>query len=188
MLVPVRTVAPAVKPLTLLEAKAHLRVDHSDEDELIDGLIAAATAQIEGMGRALVNQTWTVKIPEFPGSGSVIGLPLLPVQSISAITYYDTAGVSQTLASSVYALLTDHLGAYVSLQVGQSWPSAYAREDAATITFVAGYGADGSAVPGDIIQAILQMVGFWYERRDAGAALPRTIDDMLLNYRRFWLV
>ena len=41
------TVEPATEPITLVEAKAHLRVDFSDEDTYIDTLIVAARRYCE---------------------------------------------------------------------------------------------------------------------------------------------
>ncbi|MEM6847594.1 MAG: head-tail connector protein, partial [Pseudomonadota bacterium] len=97
------TSGPAVLPLTLAEAKDHLRVAHSDEDTLITRLIETATQHVDGLdgilGRACITQTWTLTLDAFP---SVIILPLPPCQSVAAITYIDTNGASQTLAVSRY--------------------------------------------------------------------------------------
>ncbi len=194
MLKPVRTVAPAVDLVTAAEVKAQCRIDTSDDDTLIAALIAAATSYVDGysgiLGRALVNQTWAQKFPSFPG-GAVLGLPLAPVQSITSITYYDSDNASQTLASSVYALLDDELGPHVALQVDQSWPSAYSRADAVTVTFVAGYGAAASAVPAAIRHAALMLIANWYENRQTvvvGAVvlpLPFSVAALLAPFRRW---
>jgi uncharacterized phiE125 gp8 family phage protein len=101
MLKPVQVVAPLVEPISLEQARAHLRIDRYDEDALIASLIAAATAHLDGwsgiLGRALINQTWSQKFPRFP-SRAVLGLALAPVQSIVSITYFDADNVEQTLA------------------------------------------------------------------------------------------
>lgn len=169
MLKPVRVVEPFSTPVTLDEAKAHLRVDHADDDSLINAYIAAATAYLEGWsgvlgGRALITQTWSQSYQTFP-IDEVIGLAITPVKSITSVTYYDAEGTFQTLAAGAYTFLTDQLGAYVTLQVDEVWPAVAGRPDAMAVTYVAGYGPNPADVPADIRQIILLMVGDWYDHR-----------------------
>ena len=56
----VLTTAPAVEPISLAEAKAHLRLDASDEDALLTALITAARMFVERtLGVALITQSWS---------------------------------------------------------------------------------------------------------------------------------
>lgn len=189
--VPTLTVAPTATPIGTTEAKAHLRVDHSDEDDLITALVQAATAHLDGytgiLGRALVTQTWAQKIDDFP---TVIRLPLAPVQSVTSITYYDGANASQTLDSASYHLASDAAGAYIALNEGYGWPGVYNRPDAVTVTFVAGYGA-AADVPSAIKAVIKLLVGHWYEHREAAGEpmteLPLAAASLLAPYRRISL-
>jgi hypothetical protein len=134
VLVPVRTAAPAQAPITLDQAKQHLRVLHDDEDEYIADLIEAATDYLDGysgvLGKALITQTWRQGFDSFwDGCSypSALRLPLGPAQSVSAVAYYDPVNSLQTLSASVYELLNDGLGPYVALVAGQSWPAIYSR-------------------------------------------------------------
>jgi uncharacterized phiE125 gp8 family phage protein len=189
MLAPVRTAAPTAVPLTIAEAKAHLRVDHSDEDVLISSLIDAAVAHLDGysgiLGRALITQTWTASFPTF---AERLDIPLAPVQS-ATIQYYDSTNAQQTLSTSVYAVLSDGLGPYISLKYNQQWPQTYTRDDAVTITFVAGYGA-ATSIPPAIRAAMLLLISHWYDNRSAvsivGAAseLPLAVSALLTPFRR----
>jgi uncharacterized phiE125 gp8 family phage protein len=189
MLAPVLTIAPAVPVLDLAEVKDHLRVDHSDEDTLIDALIDAATAHVDGysgvLGRALVTQTWAVEYPTFMNR---LDVPLAPMQS-ATVAYYDSLNVLQTLSSSVYAVLSDGLGPYISLKYNQQWPQTYTRDDAVKITWVAGYGATAADVPAAIRAAMLLMIGHWYMNREtvsekAMAELPMASSALLSPFRR----
>ena len=196
MLKPVLVTEPASPLITTAEAKAHLRIDHSDEDTLIDAMVSAATARIDGcegvLGRALINQTWRQDFAEFDSS---MRLPLEPVSSITSITYQDSLDAQQTLASSVYTMLTDERGSYITLNSGQSWPASYFRPDAVSVTFVAGYGSASTDVPQAIIQAALLMVGDWYEHRTTGVFGVRASEvpmaalavDLVKQYRRTWV-
>lgn len=92
--------APSIEPVSLAEAKAHLRVEVNDENSLIQTLITAARQYVEtATRRALLQQTWDDKLDAFP-CGAIV-LPLSPVTSVTSITYLDTAGVSQTWSSSL---------------------------------------------------------------------------------------
>lgn len=190
MLAPVRTVAPAVPLLTLDDAKAHLRVDHADEDALISGLIDAAAAHLDGyngiLGRALITQTWAAEFPTFVNR---MDIPLGPVQS-ATIQYYDSLNAQQTLATSVYAVLSDGLGPYVTLKYNQQWPQTYTRDDAVKITFVAGYGATAPDVPAAIRSAMLLLISHWYDNRSALSVgesvseMPFSVTALLAPFRR----
>lgn len=171
MLAPVRTIAPTLHLVSLEEAKAYLRVDGNDEDDLITTLRDIAVEQIDGwggiLGRCLLTQTWRQDFCEFP-AGDRIRLPLRPVASIASVTYYDSANSVQTLPTSVYAgPFADGRGAYIVLKFNQSWPVTYAREDALAVTFVAGSAA--AAVPARAKLLALQMIADAYDSRETVA-------------------
>lgn len=187
--------APATEPITLDEAKKHCRVDVSDEDDLIRSLIVAARQHVESFThRALVTQTWDYKLDGFPALGECFEVPLAPVLSVTSITYLDTAGSSQTWSSSNY--LTDiQAGNYsqrmrITPAYGISYPSTYGVMNAATVRFVAGYGA-ASAVPQAIKAAIKILIGHWYRTREPivtgtiVASVPMSVDALLWPYKAF---
>lgn len=162
----VRTVGPTTEPLTLSEAKAHLRVDHPSEDTLIAALVQAAREYVEAFThRALITQTWKLTIERFP-SGDYIELPKAPLISVGSVQYIDTAGAQQTLATSVYDADTTCTPGVVRLKYDQSWPSTRDVWNAVEITFDAGYGA-ASAVPEPIKSAIRLLVGHLYANRES---------------------
>ena len=180
-----RTVNPAVEPVTLAEAKLHLRVDGTDEDALITALIVAAREQAEHRcGRAFVHSTWRLALDAFPDA---IRLPIVRAASIASVQYVDQAGATQTLAGAGYQL--DNGNDYANWLVpasGYAWPATLDQPNSVAVTYVAGYGADASAVPQSIKQWVLLSVGVMYAHREAGtekaiSELPRVFFDGLLD-------
>lgn len=183
---PVRTAAPGSAPVSREEAKAHLRIDHSDDDTLITALVAAATDHLDGwtgiLGRAIITQTWR---QDFDGFGCKLRLPLHPVASVSSVAYFDAENVSRTLSPDYYELLSDGSGAYVALKADQSWPATKSRAGAVSVTYVAGE----ELAPAAIKAAILLMVGHLFENREAVAdggfgELPLAVSALTAPYRR----
>lgn len=165
------TSAPAAEPVTVAEAKAHCRVDHDDEDDLFSRWITAARQWCEAWtARRFVTQTLRMRLDGFPPDG-VIRLKTGPVQSVSSVTYYDSAGTSQTLSSTYYVADTDADPARIWLASGSTWPVTYDRPGAVSVTYVAGYGA-AAAVPAQVKQAILLIVEGWNDERGPDATVP----------------
>lgn len=181
------TVAPAAEPLTTADAKAHCRVDHSDDDTLIASYSAAARSLVEAMtGTRLYTQTVSFKTDDW---SDLLNLPIAPVQSISSIAYTDTAGDVITLAGTVYETRLDLLEPRIVLKYGQTWPTI--REGSLiTVTAVVGYGAAG-AQPADLMHGLKLIVGDMYAHRETvteGAAVSTpvaaTVDALTCNHRR----
>lgn len=175
--------------LTVADAKKHLRVDFNDDDALIQGYIAAAIQNVDGrdgwLGRALSEQTWELRLPDF--GGSVIPIPLPPLISIESIKYYDAADVLQTLSADVYEVtgIGGFGKARVVLKAGQAWPGLAKRSENVLVRFTAGY----EVVPAPILTAIKRQVGAMYENREAVvinatvAKLPGGVEAMLTPLR-----
>src|SRR5690242_9969899 len=99
----------AVKPISLSEAKAHLRVDGNGEDTLIQLLLDAAIDAVEqDTHRALLEQTWELTLDEFP-SCEPLRLPRPNLMSVESIHYVDVSGVTQLLDPDEYVVETGTL-------------------------------------------------------------------------------
>ena len=170
-----RTAAPSADPVTLAEAKDHLQLLGNDEDAVVLSMIKAATSYLDGpsgaLGRALITQTWSLSVDR--PCDNVIRLPLSPVQSISAISYYDTDDNSQNLDVADFRFYKSEDWAYIEPKSGVSWPTTISRRDAITVTFVAGYGSP-LVLPQLLKQAVLLLVRHWYDNRSASSDIKLT--------------
>lgn len=134
---------------------------------LMTDYIGAAVAHLDGwtgiLGRCLAEQTLRQDFDRF---SSCMPLPLGPVRSIESVAWFNEAAQSATVLSNSYALRTDLAGQSVCRFVSSySFPSGLYETGAVSITYKAGYPAD-PGVPLPIRQAILLMVGAWYENRE----------------------
>ena len=179
--------APAAEPVSLAEAKAHLRIDSADDDSLITALISAARQAAEShTRRALITQTWRLTLDRFPAApqpwwggvregadmpaaGSVIELPRPPLVSVTSVTTYDDADNATVASAASYFVDTDGVLGRVALRSGKTWPVTLRVAGGVEVLFVAGYGA-ASAVPQAIRQGMLMQIGHLYENREAEAA------------------
>jgi uncharacterized phiE125 gp8 family phage protein len=166
---------PANEPVTLQEAKDHLRVAGGADDALISELIVAAREMAEAATwRALITQTWNWTLDDFGGLAR--GVPKAPLQSVTSITYIDGAGAAQVLDPAAYKVDAVSQPGRIVPAYGQCWPAARAEINAVTVRIVAGYGSTGAAVPRTIRQGMLLALTDLYENRQSeivGAAVSR---------------
>lgn len=153
-----QTVKPATEPLTVTEAKLHLRVEHNHEDTLIGALIVAAREQAEFLtGQRLMTQTWMISASK-PQTLPLYGLT--PIQNI-------------TSDGAMFA-------------VDGFLPPSLTIDGPATITIICGFG-DASDVPASIIQWMLLRIGAMYEQREylsstgVVSPAPHSFADALLD-------
>lgn len=179
---PVRVTAPADTPISLGDAKAHLRVDFHDEDLLIVSYIKAAVGHYDGwsgvLGRCLVSQQWRQDFDGFAGS---LRLPF-PDASQPVVTYRDASGAAQTVSGSSYVLHEDERGPYIALAPGAEWPVAGPARPAVSVTATYGFGAP-SEVPDEIRAALLIHVQALYGR-GAETGLQAGRDALIAPFRR----
>lgn len=187
---------PAAKPVSLVDAKLDLRVDHSDEDTLIESLISAATDYLEAdkgrINKAFITQSWTLSV-RCPDRDYRIWLPVTPIQSIASIKYFDSDNNEQTLTVSDFYFHGDEDWAYIEPKPGTNWPGTYDRLDAITVEFVAGFGDSETDVPESIRQCIRLLVGHWFENREASVVgtitsdLPFAVNMLVDINRKGWV-
>lgn len=190
---------PAIEPVTLAEAKAHLKVDTTDDDALLTALIAAARARAEWhTGRAFITQSWKLWLDIWPGAigcddlpprlsaspPSAVEIPLPPLQSVSSITSYALDDSATVMNSALYQVDIASAPARVALKIGVAPPVNLRAMNAIAIAFNAGYGDAESDVPDAIKRAILMIVADLYANRgDAAMETSAAALATLMPYR-----
>jgi uncharacterized phiE125 gp8 family phage protein len=181
----VTVVTPPQPFVTLDEAKEHLRVLDEDSDALIEAYIAAACAHIDGpdgwLGRAIGVQELEVRGAFFGGCRWT--LPFPPVIEVTGVTYLDSDGAEQTLATDQYEVR----GREIVPAYGITWPSVRSDRESVRVAYSAGY----DEVPAPIKAAVLLMVGDMFAFRETAAvgitigAIPMstTVEYLLSPYR-----
>lgn len=181
------------EPVTVSEAKNHLRIDVSDDDVYLETLITVARHQAENYTlRALIPSTWDLVLDEFPDSTVAIELPRPPLSTVStslSITYVEdtTAGNTTTVASTGYTIDTDTVPGRVYPSYDNEWPDDVRDQlRAVRVRFASGYAS--TSIPKPVKQWILMRVGMLYENREASvdsreqiAALPHFACNGLLD-------
>lgn len=150
-------------PVTVDEAKEHLRVVHTDDDQYIETLLSAATKWAEDFQcRTYVSRSHTEYLDEWP---KVIEPVYSPLVSVTSIKYYDTDGVQQTLSNTLYRVDTNTEPGRITEAYNESWPDIRLITNTIEIVYIAGYGT-AEAVPDDVKVAIKMIVGHLYEHRE----------------------
>jgi uncharacterized phiE125 gp8 family phage protein len=184
--------APALAPITLAEVKSHARIDHSDDDAMLQTLIDAAVSHLDGysglLGRCMITQTWELYYDAFPCGD--LRIPLGKLISVTSVEYVDpVTELYVTWDAANYEIDNVSLDGWV-IPV-DAWPTVFDTSNAVRVTFTAGYGATAAEVPAAVRQAMLMLIGHWYANRESvtigetPADLPMAFDALLVNHRSY---
>jgi uncharacterized phiE125 gp8 family phage protein len=163
---------PACEPVSLLDAKQHLRVDTTEDDFYIERLIETAREYVEiATDRSMITRQLRMSCDRFP---SVIELPKPPAiqKPDDVLILYRIGDTDQLrLESSDFRVDYDSEPAMIHTRYNGFWPSPVSDSNSVEITWWAGYGDDPKDVPGRMRHAVLMLVAQYYERRLAADAM-----------------
>jgi hypothetical protein len=175
-----------------LQRVLRLSDDITEENEL-ESWAWAAVRDAEAYGyigrpqRAIPLGPWQMVLSQFPSHGR-LPLPVAPVVSITSVSYFDSGGDAQELATSPAGFVLLPNGPFTAAELrplaGERFPATACRPDAVTVTFQAGY-ADGDAPAFQhVLAGIALFVGEMYRQRSL--ATDVRIVSSALKLERFW--
>lgn len=165
-------------PITTADAKAFLRVDNDDEDELIEELQLVALEYCESQTqRQFRPATYDLKLRGW--WDGALTLPRPPTASVASITYADSAGTTQTVSTSVYEVVPSYRGVGQIVRAPhQVWPVVQSgKEYPITIRFSCGYGA--GSIPKKSLQAIRMAMAWFYDHREPSEIELKAVNALL---------
>jgi len=185
---PICITAPALEPLSLVEAKAWLKVDSTADDTLILALITAARVHIEQATRLLLlTQSWKLVADCWPCQrqwrGRIVDVPLSPVQSVTSITLYDEEDVVTPVNPATYRLDRSQVNPRLIFSALPPAPQRLAQ--GIEIALVNGFGDTAATVPEPLRQAMrLLLAHFYLNRGDVTAPVPTSVQALIAPFRR----
>lgn len=156
---------PAVEPISLEEAKKHLRVDGDEDDILISSLIKQAREYCEDyQNRKYMTQTLELVLDSFPRGNAIVFYNCSPVQKVESIKYYGADRQEYLFDESNYIADLDGFVNRVVLESGRHWPIIEIQSvNAVRARVVAGYGDTADKVPETIKWAMILQMKLLYD-------------------------
>lgn len=177
---------PGAEPITLAETKAHLKLDHAVDDELLASLLKVAREYLEHeTGLALISRRFRLYLDAWP-EARVIQIAKGPVQVIETVVVYDDAGVAAEL--DLFGAVLDG-NARPARLVLPALPAPGIPLNGIEIDFLAGFGEAGTDVPDTLKRAMLIHVAAMYELRGVvpldgqPGAIPQGYDRLIGPFR-----
>lgn len=176
---------PSGQVVTTADLRSHLRLNTTDEDTLLATYLTVAVDVVQRWtGRQLLTATVKAYFDEWP---TVIPLP--PLQSVSAVKYYDVDGVETTFTDYTLDKTVDPARLIITEQPNPGLSDEI--KPTVNIQYVCGYGAAGD-VPPMLSHAVRLIAGSYYLLREAVVPTlgdliqpPYGVQAMLANYRVF---
>jgi uncharacterized phiE125 gp8 family phage protein len=184
-MIPVLLDGPVVEPVSLPEAKLWLRIDASDEDDLVRALIVAARLMVEAeIGQVLIGQNWRLVADRWP-QGELVPVRVGRILSVAGGRVFSADGTPTPIAPERFTVFPQGDPPAI-LPLDKPVPGrAYAGIE---IDLRLGYGEAAADVPETIRLAIRRLVTLWYENRgeasDPEAGVPPQIRALLRPFRR----
>ncbi|OPJ55889.1 head-tail connector protein [Alkalithermobacter paradoxus] len=156
---------PIVEPITLEEAKNHLRVDGNDDDILIMSLIKQAREWCEDyQNRKYITQTLELVLDTFPNGNAIVFNSCSPIQKVESIKYYDENRQEYLFDESNYIVDLYGFVNRVVLNRGKHWPTVELQSvNAVRVRIVAGYGDTPDKVPETVKWAMILQMKLLYD-------------------------
>ncbi len=186
-----RTVAPTLRPISLDEAKAHLKISGSDEDTIVGIYLDAAINACENkLQTAIMDSRFTLYSRCF---SQHLNLQKNYVSAINSVKYYDSDGVQQTVTPTDYALQDYRVPNVLYFNEAYVSPTTDTREFPVEVSFNAGFMAATGVIP-NIRSAVLLEVGDRYENRQneivgdrIAVVMFNSTADKMLSEEMLWL-
>lgn len=176
-LVSVATSAPLIHPDTLKWQTRNIPdPDITDEDSLYNIYCNAAEKLIEGACEITLRQkVLKLHLSAFPDYCDFVRLryEIPPVTAITHIKYYDGDDTQQTLSSALYETWLNHAPPETLIKASNVPLLSPERTKRIEIQLTAGH---TGAIPANAQEAILLLVAFWYNNKEAWGKLPAPLD------------
>lgn len=156
---------PVAEPITLEEAKQHLRITGSDDDIILLSMIKQAREFCEDFqNKKYITQTLEMVLDSFPKDNYVSFENCSPVQSVESIKYYDTSGQEYIFDAGNYIVDTDSFVNRIVLGYCKLWPTVQLQTiNAVRVRFTAGFGNTGVDVPETVKWAMILHMRLLYD-------------------------
>ena len=166
--------------ISLADMKLFLRVDASDEDDVITALGNAAVAWCENYcNRRFTSQSTIFYLSHFRAATLAFG----PVTSIESVSYDDTSGTQQTLSSDKYYTQQPHDGSIMIYFHDVPDLQDYNAHPVRVRTTV------GATEKQEVVHAVQMLVAHWYESRRTvvtgtiATSIPFAVEALLSSQR-----
>lgn len=162
---------PEIEPVSLDDAKAHLRITHDADDDAIAALIKTAR-QIceEHTGLALITRDCRLYLDQWPKHA--LSLPKPPLVHVAAVNVYDAGGDAAVFPAASYAV--DTAGRPGRIEMTGVPPTPRLPLSGIEIEFSAGFRDTPDDVPPSLREGIKRLVAHLYMNRgDTGETAIR---------------